>query len=606
MPRTSRKLLCLALLAVGGYCVSVRAVLALDRLDFIIPNATDAIAKAVRDASLVNSMQADGQTAPQDLLAAARADYGRILAALYGFGHYSGVIQILVDGREASAIPPLETPASISSIVIRVDPGPGFRFDRTRIEPLAPGTALPKAFRAGAPAESNLIGEAVDAALLAWRNVGHAKAGVSDQRVVADHATALLAVDLELSPGPRLRFGDLSVDGEVRMREGRVRKIAGLPEGEVFSETELRRAEERLRRTGIFSSVTLVEDDQISAPDLLGVTATVVEQKPRRYSFGAEVASLDGLSLEGSWLHRNLLGGGERLKVEGAATNIGSGQNGTDYVLGVSLDRPATITPDTTAGLSLTYAHLDETDYYVDGFAFGLNLVHVFSDKLTAKAGLSYSYQQGSDPGGDFTYRNLSMPFSVTWDRRDSVRDAKKGFYLEAAAMPFVGFGTTGSGLRGTFDGRAYRSLDSAGRVVLALRAQGGAVIGSGLLETPRDLLFLSGGGGTVRGQPYRSLGIPVTKGMGPEFDIGGRYFLAGSVELRVKVSERIGIVGFVDIGSVGLDGFNDGIVDPHAGAGLGLRYDTGFGPIRLDIAAPVSGTTGDGVQIYIGLGQAF
>ena len=606
MPRTSRKLLCLALLAVGGYCVSVRAVLALDRLDFIIPNATDAIAKAVRDASLVNSMQADGQTAPQDLLAAARADYGRILAALYGSGHYSGVIQILVDGREASAIPPLETPASISSIVIRVDPGPGFRFDRTRIEPLAPGTALPEAFRAGAPAESNLIGEAVDAALLAWRNVGHAKAGVSDQRVVADHATALLAVDLELSPGPRLRFGDLSVDGEVRMREGRVRKIAGLPEGEVFSETELRRAEERLRRTGIFSSVTLVEDDQISAPDLLGVTATVVEQKPRRYSFGAEVASLDGLSLEGSWLHRNLLGGGERLKVEGAATNIGSGQNGTDYVLGVSLDRPATITPDTTAGLSLTYAHLDETDYYVDGFAFGLNFVHVFSDKLTAKAGLSYSYQQGSDPGGDFTYRNLSMPFSVTWDRRDSVRDAKKGFYLEAAAMPFVGFGTTGSGLRGTFDGRAYRSLDSAGRVVLALRAQGGAVIGSGLLETPRDLLFLSGGGGTVRGQPYRSLGIPVTKGMGPEFDIGGRYFLAGSVELRVKVSERIGIVGFVDIGSVGLDGFNDGIVDPHAGAGLGLRYDTGFGPIRLDIAAPVSGTTGDGVQIYIGLGQAF
>ena len=606
MPLRPVRTLGLASVALIGLSLATHMARALDRFDILTPGATAAIAKAVREASLVNTMQADGKDAPQDLLAAARADYGRILAALYGKGHYSAVIHILVDGREVSAIPPLEAPATISLIVIQVDSGPGFQFDRTHIEPLVPGTALPKGFSVGNPAESGLIGEAVDASLLAWRNVGHAKARVSDELVVADHATALLDVDLRLSPGPKLRFGALTVEGEVRMREGRVRKIAGLPEGETFSETELRRAESRLRRTGIFSSVTLAEDEQITDPDLLGITATLVEQKPRRYSFGAEIASLDGLSLEGSWLHRNLMGGGERLKVGGAATNIGSGQSGIDYSLGVSLDRPATITPDTTAGLGLTYAHLDETDYYVDGLQFGLNLVHVFSDKLTGRAGISYSYLQGSDPGGDFTYRNLSLPISVTWDRRDDAQDAVTGFYLDASAMPFLGFGTTGSGIRGTVDGRVYRSLDSDSRFVLALRAQVGAVVGSGLLETPRDLLFFSGGGGTVRGQPYRSLGIPVLKGMGPQFDIGGRYFLAGSVELRVKVSERIGIVGFVDVGSVGLNGFNDGSVDPHAGAGLGLRYDTGFGPIRLDVATPISGTTGDGVQIYIGLGQAF
>jgi translocation and assembly module TamA len=56
-----------------------------------------------------------------------------------------------------------------------------------------------------------------------------------------------------LSPGPKLRFGRLEISGEERMREQRIRKIAGLPEGETFSETELRRAETRLRRTGIFS-----------------------------------------------------------------------------------------------------------------------------------------------------------------------------------------------------------------------------------------------------------------------------------------------------------------------------------------------------------------
>jgi translocation and assembly module TamA len=135
---------------------------------------------------------------------------------------------------------------------------------------------------------------------------------------------------------------------------------------------------------------------------------------------------------------------------------------------------------------------------------------------------------------------------------------------------------------------------------------QAGAVLGSTLLETPRDDLFFSGGGGTVRGQPYRSLGIAVTRGFGPEFQIGGRYFLAGSLELRAKVNDRIGVVGFADWGSIGLDGFTGGFSESHAGAGFGVRYDTGLGPIRLDIATPISGTTGDGVQFYVGIGQAF
>lgn len=86
--------------------------------------------------------------------------------------------------------------------------------------------------------------------------------------------------------------------------------------------------------------------------------------------------------------------------------------------------------------------------------------------------------------------------------------------------------------------------------------------------------------------------------------------FAAGSAELRARVTSKIGIVGFADVGYIG-----SGDVSPaseanewHAGAGLGLRYATGFGPIRLDVAAPLKGSvdTGDGVQFYIGIGQAF
>lgn len=579
---------------------------ALDRLDIAVAGGSEDLTEVVREASQVRALQVQGQTAPQDLLAAARSDYARILAALYAKGHYSVVIRIRIDGREAAAIPALEAPSTISAIRIDVDPGPPFRFGTARVAPLAAETELPAEFRPGAPAESGAVASAVDVAITAWRDTGHAKAFVASEAVVADHAGRRLDADVRLDPGPRLRFGRLEITGEQRMREQRIRKIAGLPEGETFSETELRRAETRLRRTGIFSSVALSEDEAVTAPDLLGITATVVEQKPRRYSFGVEVASLDGVSLTASWIHRNLLGGGERLGLGAEVTNIGSGESGIDYALDVTLDRPATLTPDTTAGLVLGFEHLDEIDYSLDSVSFGLQFSHIFSEELTGRVGLTYDYQDGSDPGGDFTFRNLSLPIGVTWDKRDNRNDSTRGFYLDATAKPFLGFGTTGSGLRTTVDGRVYRSLGEPGRFVIAARAQAGAVFGSDLLETPRDDLFFSGGGGTVRGQPYRSLGIPVLRGFGPEFQIGGKYFLGASLELRAKVSDKIGVVGFVDWGSIGLDGFTGGFSDSHAGAGLGLRYDTGLGPIRLDVAAPISGRTGDGVQIYVGLGQSF
>ncbi len=580
--------------------------IALDRLDVQVRGADEALTRTVNSASLLRSLQSQDLTDPQDLVAAARADYGRILAALYARGHYSVTVRITIDGREAADIRPLEVPKAISVISVAVDPGPAFSLGQTRIAPQAAGTRLPLAFRSGAPAESAVVSDAVTASIRAWRNVGHAKAAVAGEQVVADHRTARLDVDVALNPGPKLRFGPLTVSGEQRMRTARIVKIAGLPSGKTFSETELRRAETRLRRTGIFSSVVLEEDGSITAPDLLGITASVVEQKTRRYSLGAEVSSIDGVTLTGSWLHRNLLGGGERLEVEADVTNIGSSISGVDYGFSVTLDRPATLTPDTTAGLVFRFAHADEVDYALDGVEFGLAFSQVFSERLTARAELTYAYVNGSDPQGDFTYEVIALPLGVTWDKRDIAVNATRGFYLDAEVRPFLGLGGTESGVRATMDGRVYRSLDGEGRFVVAARLQGGAIYGPDLLDVPRDQLFYSGGGGTVRGQPYRSLGVLVPTGTGTDFLVGGRFFVAGSLELRAKVSEKIGVVGFVDMGSVGIDGVLDNSAESHAGAGLGLRYDTAIGPIRVDVAGPVSGDTGDGVQFYIGLGQSF
>jgi translocation and assembly module TamA len=583
---------------------------ALDRVQFVVTGADDTLDGALRGASALLALSND-EDQPDQVLAAARAEYGRLIGALYAQGHYAPVISVRLDGREAAQIAPLDAPTRVGVIEVRVDPGPQFRFGQTDVTPLAGGTDLPEGFAPAQVAQSGLVRQAVTAGIDGWRAEGHAKARVTGQDVVADHPARTLSARVSLDPGPRLRFGPVDVVGNQRTRENRVRKIAGIPQGEVFDPAELARAEDRLRRTGTFSSSTITEDEGITRPDLLGTTITVVEEKPRRLSFGAEISSLEGLDLSASWLHRNLLGGAERLLIEGRIANIGASNSGMDYSLRLGIDRPATLTPDTTLRFATEIDYLDEEDYRANAFTLGIGFTHMFSDSLTGRIDLAYSIIDGTEfsldraIASDFQFRSLSLPVGLVWDRRDNKADAKRGYFIEAEVKPFLGFGTTGSGVRATADLRGYRGFGADDRFVVAARVQAGIISGASLLQVPRDELFYSGGGGTVRGQPFQSLGVNVLRSA-TGFKIGGTHFLGTSLELRARVSGKIGVVGFVDAGRIDVNGFFDTAGDWHAGAGLGLRYDTGFGPIRLDVAAPVGGSTGDGVQIYVGLGQSF
>lgn len=584
--------------------------LAEDMVTITVPGGDKAMTKSLTAASgLVAAEQEAGKKGPnaQDMFAAARAEYARLLGALYAQGRYSPVIHVLIDGREAADIPPLDAPTTIRRIEVVVDPGPLFEFSKTNVAPLAPHTELPTGFQVGETAESGLISAAVGAAQARWQDTGHPKVKVTGQDIVADHAANTLAVDVSLAPGPKLRFGPLTITGEKRMREERIREIAGLPEGTVWSPEELRKAQQRLRRSGVFSSVTFTQDEAITPPDLLGQTLTVVEEKKRRFGFGADVGTTSGLNLSGFWLHRNLFGGGERLEIEGLIDNIGASDSGVDYTLSFNLSRPATLTPDTTLTGGLSFGRLDEATYTGDFVSVDGGLAHVFSDRLNGSIQIGYDYLKGSDETGDFLYETVNLPMSLTWDNRDNPLDATRGVFVNSGLMPFLGFGETDSGSSFTLDARAYKGLGgTAGdrRVVLAGRIQYGGIFGSTLLGTPRDYLFYSGGGGTVRGQPYQSLFITTDTPGGP-LETGGMGFFGASAEVRVKVTETIGVVGFYDWGEISAEpGMSD--AETQAGAGLGLRYATSIGPIRLDVAAPVEGDTGDGIQVYIGLGQAF
>ncbi|ULB11228.1 autotransporter assembly complex protein TamA [Cereibacter azotoformans] len=578
----------------------------LDRLEFRVAGGNDEVERTIKGASaLIAARDVEGGDA-QDLLSAARAEYGRLVTALYGLGYYSPVVNVLVDGREAAQIPPLDAPETIRTIIVQVQVGPPFRFGVARVAPLAPETELPDDFRAGERARSTLVQDSARAAADGWRSAGFAKVDVGSETVVADHARQILDADVRMAPGPRLRFGEMRVVGAQRMSERRIHKIANLPTGEVYDPEELQDSADRLRRTGVFRSVSLTEDEAVTPPDLLGITATVVEELPRRYSFGVEVSSLEGATVTGQWMHRNLLGGGERLTVTGEVDNLGAANSGVDYRLGVTLDRPATPTADTTLGFGVQVERLDEEDFLADTITLNTSLTRLFSRQLTGSIGVSYAYSDVEDDFGQYVYEYVSLPGTLIWNRRDNDLDTTEGFYLAAGATPFQGFGETGSGGQLTLDGRAFFGFGDEDRpFVLAGRLQAGAVFGPELIETPREYLFYSGGGGTVRGQPYQSLGVRPDES-DPDYKIGGTRFAALSAEFRAPITRNIGVVAFADAGYVTADSIDSNRDEWHAGAGLGVRYATGFGPIRVDVAGPVGGDTGDGVQIYIGIGQAF
>ncbi|MGZ9811356.1 autotransporter assembly complex protein TamA [Pseudoroseicyclus sp. H15] len=583
-------------------------------VQLILPPGEDDLRTTLENASLLFAVDAadvpeSGPPSPEDYVAAARADYRRILTGLYAEGRYGGTISIQIDGREAASLQPLESPDSVQRITITVSPGPEFVFGQAEVMPLAPGTELPDEFATGQPALSGAVVDAVGAAVDGWREIGHAKAEAGEQDITAVHPETRLDVNVAIQPGPELRFGQLIVSGNEDVRTDRIVAIANLPQGRTFTPDVLTRATRRLQRSGAFSTVAVTEAETYNADGTLDVNVELVEAPPRHLSFGAEISSVEGLALTTAWLHRNLLGGAESLELRAEINGISGSQGDADYILSASFDRQATFRPDIDFSADVTLQRLQEPGYSLDSFEIETGLTReVFIEDLIFTAGPGYTYARERTPFREREYQLLTLPLGAEFDRRDNAQNATEGYYIEASVTPFYGLTGIGSGARTYVDGRYYRGLGD--KLVLALRGQAGAVFGVGPEEAPADYLFYSGGGGTVRGQPYQSLGIETVAdfGDGPvTIETGGALFLGLQSEARFAINDKLGAVAFADAGLVGRDPGNPDDNDWQAGVGLGVRYNTPIGPIRLDVATPATGPESFGrVEVYVGIGQSF
>jgi len=569
-------------------------------VSFAAPTASETLQDRLRANALL-LRDSDEPRGGQDILAAARADYGRLIGVLYEEGHFAPVIRISLDGRDAARMSPFAAPNQVSQVQITVDPGPVFSLGNAEIGPLAPNASQPEGFTSGSAASTTVLRTAAREAIEGWRQAGHATAGLAGQRITARNAEARLDAEIRIAPGPRLQFGTLLPQGQNRMRPDRIRDIAGLPSGETYSPDSLARAEERLRDSGAFSAVQL-EDGSVRNGDVIDIAAALDEAPLRRFGFGFEIASDDGISGSAYWLHRNLFGGAERLRFDAEISGLGASNQDPDIRLGARFDRPATITPDTLFTAEFFAFDLDDPQYELAAIGIGARLSDRLSEQLSGSIGVGLSYSDMRDGLGARNVTLFNLPLELTYDNRDEPLDARSGGLAALEVTPFYPLGSD-PGLRLWLEGRGYFGFGAEDRTRLASRLQLGSVSGASLAETPLDYLFFSGGSGTVRGQEFQSLGS-VQNGV----SVGGRSFAGLSAELRHDIGDTdFGIVGFADIGMITADAFGGGASDWHAGAGFGIRYDTPFGPIRVDLATPISdGRAGDDLYLYIGIGQSF
>jgi len=543
------------------------------------------------------------------LISRSNSDFEQLLGALYEDARYGGVVRVRVAGRPLEDLPPDTDLTSFEPVPVEITvvPGPQFTFGTVRLEGGEGADLDPVTFGLieGFPARSTTILDAENKIVDTLRRQGRPLAEVSDRDIVANHSAGMLDVVLFVSPGPIAAFGGTSVEGASKVDSGFVAYMAGISPGKTYHPDELEASERRLKSLETFSSVTVRGADELDESGAVPVQVSVVERKFRYIGLGATFSSTEGGGLEAYWGHRNLFGRAEKLRVEGSVAGLGDTTRFGDltYRGALLFEKPGVLGRATTFKSQLAIAQEDLDAYRRFSVIGKAGLTYDRTKRQTFSAGIDVEYARITD-GFAANRKTLTtaLPLEFVFDARDDKLDPKSGFRLLTHVAPaYEAYqGNAFVTVRG--EASAYRALDEAKRFVVAGRLAGGSIIGSPLSGIPANRRFYAGGGGSVRGYSYQGVG-PKNAAGNPT---GGKSYFEASAELRINVTEKIGIVPFIDAGAVSAgSAFENARI--RTGAGIGLRYATPFGPLRVDVAVPLNrDPTDPKYGIYAGIGQAF
>jgi translocation and assembly module TamA len=560
--------------------------------------ADDDILSLLKEVS--KTVQGQDTPAPSVFLLTNRAesDLPAIKDVFNSRGYFAAKTTVAVDAA-----------ASPARVVFTVEPGEVFVLRDVRFT-LPPGeenrkVEFPAAKALGltldAPFSAKSVMAAQDALLRHFQENGRPFPQIMDRKATADFSTRAVTVAWQVDPGPDAAFGELVIEGLTDVNPAVVRREAPWKPGQRYDIRLVEDLRTRLTALGLFTTIEAEPGKEADASGRTDVALRLTERKHRTFKGGVDYKSDEGPGINLGWEHRNLFGQGERLALSAGASPIRQFGEGV-------FELPAFLHPSQKLTTKIRYVNEELKAYTGANLTATSILRRTLREHLTAAAGLGYRNSEVTEDksrpwesGKDYQF--LFVPLELALDSRDDPLDPQEGYLASLSAAPYANLGGEANFVRPEVNAAFYWRLFGSPDIIFANRAYLGADIGATLDELPSDLRFYAGGGGSIRGYPYQTVGPLRSK-----TPTGGRSVFTFSSELRVRVHEYVGIVPFLDGGSA----FSN-VLPPYEetlrfGAGLGVRIFTPIGPIRLDVATPLNRRENidDLGQFYLSIGQAF
>ena len=490
------------------------------------------------------------------------------------------------------------------TVTLAVEPGPLYKFGDiavTGVDDSALGVKTSDAVNA----DSVMADEAALREKLSREGYPFAK--VAEPEIVINHDTREATLSMNVETGGKRNFGGIKILGDrAPFGAKHVQVIARFRPGQTYDQAmvdDLRRA---LVATGLVSTVKL-EPVEGSAPGTVDIATTIEPAPPRTIAGEVGYGTGEGFRVEASWQHRNLI------RPEGAVTVRGVA--GTrEQSLGALLRMGNFRRRDQVLNASMIASHEVRAAYDATTFSIGANLERQTNIIWQKDWTYSYGFELIASDEKDFvatagiaqrrTYFIGALPLTLAYDGSDNLLDPTRGFRLSGRLSPELSLqGGTFGYVRAQVDASGYVPVSD--RVVIAGRTRIATTAGASRENIAPSRRYYSGGGGSVRGFGYQEIGPRNVL----DQPIGGRSLAEFSLEARVRLpvfGGNFGIVPFIDAGNIYTESIPK-FSGMRVGVGLGLRYYSNFGPIRVDIGTPLARRPGESVvAVQVSLGQAF
>ncbi len=450
----------------------------------------------------------------------------------------------------------------------------------------------------GMPAYPKNILHAEELLLLEIATYGYPLAKIKERKVIADVANKSISVTLVIDTGPQARFGPTTISGAKKVCDSFFQKKIAWGNGEIFNPCKIEETLQALEASSLFSTINITFAETVEEDNLLPMSIDVMEAKHRSTGFGIGYSTMRSFGVVGEYDNFNERHLGERFALRGAIWhNLFDGT----YLY---------LVPDWHRRRQdlvwLMQAHHEITDGYTESFLSpSVSVERQVSYKLRTSAGFMFKHLKITDSDNNGLFNLFKIPLSLRWTDVDDPLDPSYGYTVTLKTVPTLEiFNDPFSYAINTVNFSSYLPLDYDGDLVLATRATLGSIFGSSRRTIPPSELFYAGSEETIRGYRYLTVS-PLNRKHEPT---GGRSMMIFNVELRRSISENWGIVLFYDIGNVykgTLPNWNEHRLQS---TGLGLRYDTPAGPLRLDIALPLNKRkhVDHNFEVYFSLGQTF